>query len=95
MPRLLTEDHAHLRCLPAEVPQDARHQRRRHRVEEGQPDGARVRIEEVGDVVAELVVAPDDVPRRGEREGTVGIEPHPAGVPLEQAGAQFVLDTRQ
>lgn len=91
MPRLLAQDDPDLRRVGAEVVQDARHQRGGDRVQEGQPDGAGARIEQFGQVGAELVVPAGDVAGRRQDHLAVRVGVNALSVPFEQTGAELVL----
>jgi hypothetical protein len=91
VPRLLAQDDPDPRRVGPEVVQDARHQRGGDRVQEGQSDGAGARVEQFGQVGAELIVPAGDVPRRRQDHLAAGVGAHALSVPFEQTGAELAL----
>jgi len=89
--RLLLQRDPDVRCLGPEVAQDARHERGRHRIHEREPDRARLRIKQRGQILAQLVVAPGEVPGGGEHHLAVRIGTRAGGVAFEQPGPEFLL----
>jgi hypothetical protein len=89
--RFLLQRDPDVRGLAAEVAQDARHQRGRHRVHEREPDRPRLRVEQRRQVLAQLLVPPGDVPGGGEHHLAVGIGARAGRVPLEEPGPELVL----
>lgn len=69
---LLGQDHPDPGRVFVETAQHPRHQRGGHRVEEGEPDDAPVRVEPGLELEQQLVVANQGVTSRGHHELAVG-----------------------
>ena len=93
--RLLAQGEAHGGRLGAVLPQQPRHEGRGDRVQERQAHRAGLRVVELGDLLASSVQRCGRLQGGGEDEPPAGVQPQPAVLPLEQPGAERVLDPAQ